>query len=119
MLRSGLVEGDLVLNSEISDARWKELIHSAFGNFYVSKHWRIIDLPYRWKIPNANSYFEKEVIPQIIKSDEFWFVTRMGQESEDFVRSFQNAIAEQKTLRLKADKMIDQFGLKLIHYCNE
>ena len=119
LLRSGLVEGDLVLNSEIRDARWKELIHSAFGSFYVSKEWRIIDLPFRWKIPNANSYFEKEVIPHIIKSDEFWLVTRMGQEAEDFLRSFQNAIAEQKTLQLKADKKIDRFGLRLIHYCNE
>ncbi len=119
LLRSGLVEGDLMLNSEIRDAHWNELIHSAFGDFYVSKDWRIIDLPYRWKIPNANTYFEKEVIPQIIKSNEFWFVTRMGQESEDFLQSFQNAIFEQKTLRLKADKKIDQFGLMLIHYCNE
>ena len=119
LLRSGLVEGDLVLNSEIRDTRWKELIHSAFGSFYVRKDWRIIDLPYRWKIPSANSYLEREVIPQIVKSTEFWLVVRMGLGSDDFVRSFQNAIAEQKTLRLKADKKIDRFGLGLIHYYNE
>lgn len=119
LLRSGLVEGDLVLNSEIGDARWKELIHSAFGSFYVREDWRIIDLPYRWKIPDANSYLEKEVIPQIRENAEFWLVIRPGQESEEFLRSFQNAISEQKVLRLKADQKIDRFGIQLIHYCNE
>ena len=119
LLRSGLVEGDLVLNPEVKDARWKEMIHSAFGSFYVRKDWRIIDLPYRWKIPHSNSYLEKEVIPQIRKSAEFWLVVRLGQESEDFLRSFQNAIAEQTSLQLKADKKIDRFGLGIIHYYNE
>jgi len=119
LLRSGLVEGDLLLNPEIRDVHWKELIHSAFGSFYVRKEWTIVDLPYRWSEPNANSYFEMEVMPQIRKNTEFWLVSRMGLESEDFLQSFQNAIFEQKTLRLKADKKIDQFGLMLIHYCNE
>ncbi|MFN8008921.1 MAG: hypothetical protein U0V70_18225 [Terriglobia bacterium] len=118
LLRSGLVEGDLLLEPNALDSNWIQLIRCPFGRFYVRKDWKILDLPYRWEQPSARQYLVETLMPAIRQAREFWLVSRKGQESERFLGLFQSNLADEN-LNLKLDKQNDQFGLSLIHYVRE
>lgn len=116
LLKSGQIVADLILQPDGRDVLWKDVIRSPFGEFYLKSNWSVIDLPYHWKTGLANDYFRRQVVPFVDSDSEFWFVARKDHESEDFLRSFREAVTREGIAASREALYTERFGVILIHF---
>ena len=116
LVRSGLVEGDRVLQPALMTPTWNALISSPMADFYVNQPWDVLSLPYHWIMGITENYLDNEVRRRASSRKEFWLVVRGDKETQVFIKSFLRYMSARTKEGFVQDMARDDFGISLLHF---
>jgi len=116
LLRSGLVEGDRVLQPALMTPTWNALISSPMADFYVNQPWDIFNLPYHWIVGITENYLDGEVWRRVASRKGFWLVVRGDKETQVFIKSFLRYMSARPETGFVQDMASEDFGISLLHF---
>jgi len=116
LVRSGLVEGDRVLQPALMTPSWNALISSPMTDFYVNQPWDVLNLPYRWILGITENYLDGEIWRRTASRKEFWLVVRGDKETRMFIKNFLRYMSARTEEGFVQDMTSEDFGISLLHF---